>query len=281
MDIQGRIKDVRPARGRAPGSIILDDGEMFGCFDRDLLVLAKEQTGRVVDLSYDEKEKDGRTYRTIKAITPQSDVVLDAPASLGLDRSETEAPRYQAVTAVALPEPTELDKLNIAYRLATRRHELVLDLLRNRLVVGTHYVDGKMFGSAKPVLLQPGAYAILQALGYSAIPVIVAGPLEAPTDKNAKYTIVTRVDVFAADGRQIGAAFGSASSTIWSNRQLNFIGRAIDPDKTHNSTLKMSIKRSMVAAARQTTPAIELFAEDLEETGYTEAKIEAKSALKK
>ena len=71
-------------------------------------------------------------------------------------------------------------------------------------------------------------------------------------------------------GRFVGAQMGSCSSHIWSNRNARFQPRAVDPDKTHNSTMKMAIKRATVAACRQVTPASELFAEDVEETGYAE-----------
>ena len=276
MNATGTIKDVRPARGRGPGNIIFEDGETFGCFDRDLLTRAKEGVGQEAAYVWEEKvsQKDGKTYRTIKSLDLEPSIKLDGLTlrEQGTEVTELAEPKHKVVMAIPIHESTALDRLEQGYQIAKRQHELVLELLRSRLVLGTDYVDGKMFGSAKPVLLQPGAHAILQALGYSAIPVIVSGPMEAPPERNARYTIVTRVDVFNADGRQVGAAFGSASSTIWSNKQLAFVGRAVDPDKSHNSTIKMSIKRAVVAACRLTTPSAALFAEDVEEGGYGEEK---------
>lgn len=280
MNATGTIQDVRPARGRGPGNIIFEDGETFGCFDRDILIRAKEGVGHEATYVWDEKvsQKDGKTYKTIKSleITPETSTLAPSKPEVSRDFVIRDV-----VTAIPVPESTALVRLEQGYQVAKRQHELILDLLRTRLVLGTHYADGKMFGSAKPVLLQPGAHVILQALGYSAIPVIVAGPMEAPPDRNARYTIVTRVDVFNPDGRQVGAAFGSASSTIWSNRQLNFVGRAVDPDKSHNATMKMSIKRGVVAACRLTTPSSELFAEDLEEQGYTIQEVDDTSKQSK
>ena len=285
--ISGDIVDVRPRRGRGPGVVVLSTAMGLleaTTFDPVMLKLAVDHKGRLAQYVVQEKpSKDGsKTYTNLVSL-----VVADSTDPIPEEKPDTPSVhilKSQIEEAFGVDEPgpigrlkplvpshtQEMARLETGYQVAKRRHELVLELLRSRMREGTHYVDGAMFGGKKPVLLQPGAHAIFQAVGFACVPSVLYGPLEAPEDPHQKYTIVVKTEVFDADGRLVGAQMGSCSSHIYSSRQMGYVPRAVDPDKTHNATLKMSVKRSTVAACRQTTPASELFAEDIDEGGYGE-----------
>ena len=293
-DVSATLMSMQPKRGRGPGVLNLrtDEGELLELttFDPGILRDAAENSGTKGQFTYTEKEntKDP-TKPPYKNLVGMKLEVSDQKSSestvdpLGGDSSPVEVQIHaevlsqnqtgpvvalrpvQGVSSLAL-DP--MKQLELGAAIAKRRYELILELLRERFKEGTHFMDGKTFGSDKPVLLQPGAHAILQVCGFGVDTVIVSGPLEAPADTNTKYTILTKATVTNIDGRVLGNAFGSASSHIWSNKAGRYVLRAVDPDKSHNSAIKMSIKRAVVAVCRQTTPASEIFCEDLEEGGY-------------
>lgn len=282
LNATGIIVSTSPRRGRGPAHIMLDSGLELGTFDPEQFKLAAVSKGAVVSVTYTSKEgKEGKVYTNLLGMTidseatngqetPPGDVPEADPESPPSREPETSLVRRSAPQTVPQVRAlTDMEVLDMQYQLAQRRHELVLSMLRDRLKEGTHWVDGTMFGGKKPVLLQPGAHAIFQALGYSCEPTIMSGPMVAPKDPREEYTIVVRAEVKTMDGKFVGAQMGSCSSHIWSNRAGSFVMRAVDADKCHNSVLKMATKRATVAACRQTTPASELFQEDLEEGGYS------------
>lgn len=280
LSATGVLVSTSPRRGRGPAHLLLDSGLELGTFDPEMFKLATTAKGAPVTVTYTVKEgKEGKSYQTLASMTIDGEVPGGPEPAPG-DAGEGEAipsPSREPETAlvrrsapVAVRPLTEMEVLDMQYQLAAKRHELVLTMLRDRLKENTHWVDGTMFGGKKPVLLQPGAHAIFQALAYSCEPTIISGPLVAPKDPREEYTIVVRAEVKTLDGRFVGAQMGSCSSHIWSNRAGSFVARAVDADKTHNSTLKMATKRATVAACRQTTPASELFQEDLDEGGYAD-----------
>ena len=250
-------------------------------FDSTLLKDAASLVGKDVAYATEErtsKKDPTQVYRNLTRISPlgalgQPSVPSpDAPAADAPAPAEGESVRGSLVPfEPRAPALTPVQELEQTFALAVRKYHLLQEFIRNQFVVGVHYVDGKMFGASKPVLLQPGAHAIAHAYGYSLEPEVIAGPMEAPVDVNAHFTMVVRCRVTTRDGRLVGVAFGSASSTIWSSRQGRYVGRAADPDKVHNSAMKMAVKRAVVAAVRQSTDAASLFAEDVEEGGYNEA----------
>ena len=285
---QGIVKVVSGRRGRGPGmiSVLMAEEETplnLTSFDSALLKQAAFLINKEVKVSWEEKQsKDGtRTFLNLQTLQGTgSQDRSEAPGSIV--EAEVIPPQRetgQTLVPVPLPAPpppegpeAALQRLELGYLLANRRHELILQLLRERFKEGVHYMDGKTFGSDKPVLLQPGAHSAFQAFAFSCNPQVIAGPLEAPKDPDAWYTIVVRTEVRDSYERFVGAQMGSCSSHIWSYKQNNFVPRAVDPDKCHNATLKMAVKRSVVAACRQTTPASEVFAEDIEESGYGETR---------
>lgn len=272
------IVDVKGKRGRAPGFISFEDGNEVSTFDGDQIRVASMARGKVATATYMLKPnlKDaGKPHKNLVTLTVDASVEPQvAPEST----NGTLAIPDQRVSVVHTSQghvgvPAVIDplaELEMGYKVTQRRFELIIQMLKERLKLGTHYVDGKMFGGDKPVLLQPGAHAIFQGVGFSCAPEILHGPKEAPKDPNTEYTVIVRAEVRDLQGRFMGAQLGSCSSHIWSNRAGRFVPRAVDPDKTHNSTLKMATKRATVAACRQTTPASEIFAEDIEEGGYGE-----------
>ena len=267
---QGIIVSVSGRRGRGPGYITFDDGLEIGSFEPDLIKLAATNIHATVDYAWEEKpgKKDPeKIYRTLKSLevvkgaetalesTTEGELVPDHPKP-----GQMIAVRKDGVLTAYPTAPSLLTQLEESFAVAVRQRELLEAFVKVRFREGVHYSDGKMFGSDRPVLLQPGAQLILYAHGYSINPQILAGPLEPPQDPAARYTITTRTEIYNVSGRLMGAAIGSASSLIWSNKSASFRARAADPDKTHNSTIKISIKRSMVAA--------EMYGEDIEEGGY-------------
>lgn len=287
---EGTIITTSPRRGRAPGRISLQIGSEaheIGSYDGNLLQLANANIGKVCNIKYTIKrvEKNGETkeYANLVSLTveeapstsPEGSVeTVNAPTShdlpvpaMGVLAIPEKGPIAPPRTAQAIDEITAMER---RFELATRRYELLQKFIKEKFVKGIHYDDGSTFKSDKPALLQPGAYFIGQVYGYSLHPEIIDGPLQAPRDPNAHYTIVIKTVVKNSYGVDVGVAYGSCSSTIWSSRQNAYVGRAVDPDKSHNSTIKIGIKRSVVAAIRQTTDAASLFAEDIEEQGYGE-----------
>lgn len=269
------------------------DGAEVITWDPGLLKEAAGLVGKTTPALYVYEEKEGKEGREpskiLKSISvgeaaPEAAEVAGVapPIDTGPEVVPT-GPQRPAQGLVGqpsqLPVPvsvralTDLESLEYGYMLAKRQHELVLDLVKGRMREGTHYVDGAMFGGKRPVLLQPGAHCILQSLRYSCSPTIISGPTVAP-GLEERYTIVVKCDVANADGKHQGSQMGSCSSHIWSNKAGRFVPRAVDPDKTHNSTLKMAVKRATVAVTRQTTPASELFQEDIDEGGYGEPPTE-------
>ena len=274
---QGIIVSLTGRRGRGPGYLTFDDGSEIGSFEPALLKTAAANINATVDYTWEEKpgKKDpAKVYKTllslivVKAAEPplEGTIVETLPSHpiqegkvLALAKS---GPLIHAYSPVA--------ELEASFAMAVRQRELLESFVKERFREGVHYSDGKLFGSDRPVLLQPGAQLILYAHGYSIDPQILAGPMEPPGDPGARYTMVVRTPVYNGSGRLMGAAIGSASSLIWSSKTGTFRGRAVDPDKTHNSTIKIAIKRSMVAACRQTTAASEMYGEDIDEGGYGE-----------
>ena len=278
---QGVIISISGRRGRGPGHITFDDGSELGTFDPELLKLAAANMKATVNYAWEEKvsKKNGETYKTLKSleVVSKAETALEATIEGGLLSTPIQPEKVLTVTKPGplVAHRSAIAELEEGFAMAVRQRELMEGFIKERFKEGIHFSDGRMFGSDRPVLLQPGAQLILYAHGYSIDPLVLAGPLEPPHDPNARYIVTIRTVVYNAAGRQIGAAIGSASSLIWSNKKGNFVSRAVDPDKTHNSTIKIAVKRSMVAVCRQTTAASEMFGEDIEEGGYGE---EAKSA---
>lgn len=291
MEIVGIVSGTKPKHPRGPGGVKVtaEDGEIveLTTFDPQLIREAAENQGARGTFQYDEKPSKDKTkiYKNLTSMVldvSQTDAVQslevlegsqidDRPEpAVGVlvdERSSIVAPSkaLQKPSSIAL---TPLQQLEQGFALAVRRYELLQDFIKKHFVKDIHYADGKMFGGSKDVLLQPGAHMIAHAYGYGLIPEIISGPTEAPRDNNTQYTICVKTTVTNSSGAVVGVAFGAASSLVWSHKQGRYVARAIDPDKTFNSTTKMSVKRSVVAAVRQSTDAASLFVEDIEEGGY-------------
>ena len=278
-DVTGSILAINGKRGRAPGGVILkvegEDPQEFSTFDSPLLRNLVGCEGMTATLTYvDKPGKEGKVYRNLVHIITEK-----APEGLPEVPSE-------AIATVAIPPPlvpVEVsprglqqthtlsleEELDAQVKFTLKSREVIVNMLKGQMQAGLHYDTGKTFGrEGRKVLLQPGAYLIYQMLGCETRLRILEGPPQAPKGPNDQYTIVVECEVYTIRGRRLGAGIGSATSLIWSGTRNAYVGRAIDPDKTHNSTLKMAIKRAEVAACRKTTPAHEVFGEDVDEHGY-------------
>ena len=276
---QGVIISIIGRRGRGPGYVTFDDGSEIGSFEPEIIKTAAANINATVDYTWEERtgKKEGKVYKTlvslnvVRAAEPPLEGAMTMEPMSNPSPPGKFVPVHKEGVLTAYPATSSpIVQLEESFAMAVRQRELLEAFVKERFREGVHYSDGKMFGSDRPVLLQPGAQLILYAHGYSIDPQILAGPMEPPGDPGARYTIVIRTPVYNASGRQMGAAIGSASSLIWSGKTGTFRGRAADPDKTHNSTIKIAMKRAMVAACRQTTAASEMYGEDIEEGGYGE-----------
>ena len=282
MEQVGTVKDVRPRRGRGPGVVVLDSGGTeveASTFDPALLKTAALLMRRTVKFETQEKaSKDGqRTFinlQTLEEIAPQ-----DRPEAPGSIVEVEGIPTQQGGGELAIPGPqilvpaqTSIEQLEQSFALAVRQRELLEDFVKKRMKEGVHYMSGKVFGSEKPVLLQPGAQLILYCHGYTIDFEIIQGPPEGSLDYDEDYTIVTKAVIRNASGRVVGSAIGSAGSRIWSGRQGKLVPRAADPEKTMNTALKISQKRALVSACNNSTASSEFFQIDIDEPGYLSAE---------
>ena len=284
------IVGTGPRRGRGPGSVKFEDGVEATTFDSPLVRLASASIGKEATYEIKEKENvknpDKPFVNLVSLAIKESEAPQDAPVRAEeplqgqvIDEEMPQLPKRGIVPLRALQGYDDpIRALEQGFALAIRQRELLEDFVKKRFKEKTHYVNGSLFGqgkNSKDVLLQPGAQLILYAHGYSAIPEIIAGPLEAPKDPQTSYTITTRVDVFNNAGVKVGSCIGSASSLIWSGRYSAFVPRAVDSDKTMNTTMKMSQKRAMVGACIQSTAASEMFTQDAEEGGYSDQEMDS------
>jgi len=271
-EAQSIIKSAVGRRGRGPGSILFEDGNSVSSFDPNLLRLAQANIGSPATYTYEEKpstKEEGRIYKNLVSLSivekdgPNKGViVIEEKAEAIVVQSRPGLPGYN-IRGVDVASLTPLEQLKQNFELAIAQRELLENFIKSKFVEGVHFTDGKMFGSKKPVLLQPGAQLIFLAHGYSWNPEIINGPNEAPKIYNENYTITIKCEVKDRYGRSVGSALGSASSLIYS-RERGLVPRAVDPDKTFNTTIKIAVKRAMVSACRDVTAAGE-FTVDLEE----------------
>ena len=287
-EASGLIAEVVPRRGRGPARILFRDNTEVVTWDPQSIREAQACVGtdRVITYSYDIKEatEDKAASNVLRVLTAGAapEAPEGAETALGAEFSEGGATPIAAPITEARPVPgnatiaplkpsTSIAALEEGFLVAVRQRELLEQFIKTKFREGVHFSDGSMFNKAgkpkTPVLLQPGAQLILYAHGYGTEPEIIHGPFEAPQDGKA-YTILVKVKVITRYGEIVGSALASCSSHIWSGTQGRLVPRAVDPDKTHNSTVKIAVKRAMVAACRQTTAAGEFFGEDLEEGGY-------------
>lgn len=264
----GTIVKAQPRRGRGPSVIELgyEGGSMeVTTFDPAVFRQAAENVGTVGTFVVEEKaSKDGtKVYKNL--------ISMDVDVS-GVQVDGDDPPVKRVVIPgsggglVPLGDDP-IRQLEQGFALAVRQRELLESFVRERMKEGEHYSDGKMFGSQRNVLLQPGAQLILYAHGYAVDFDLMAGPMEAASSLKDSYTLVVKAKIYNAGGRLVGAGLGSCSSLIWSSREGGYRGRAVDPDKTHNTTLKMAKKRALVDGCLNTTAASSYFTQDLEEAG--------------
>lgn len=288
LELTGTIQGTAPRRGKGPGIIKITDpstGEVLelSTFDAHVVRMAAANHGKEATVSYDEKpsKKDPtQIYKNLVDLTikggqePASEAtgeVIEGAEGVVVP-GDAQVPAKRPPARVLDLSP--MQELEQGFALAVRQRELLKSYVQSQFKEGTHYFNGKLFGqgpNAKDVLAQPGAQLILYAHGYRSVPKIIAGPLDAPKDPYTPYTIVVECEILNKSGEKVGSAIGSASSLIWSGKYNSYVPRAVDADKTHNTTVKMATKRAMVGAAIQTTAASEFFTQDIEEGGYSES----------
>lgn len=299
IELTGIIQGTAPRRGKGPGIIKVTNpstGEVLelSTFDGNLVRLVAGNHGKPVVVTYDEKpsKKDPTIiYKNLVDLTiqgaqegPQEGLGDTIEAETGIPvPPDSQVPAKRAPARVLDISP--MSELEQGFALAIRQRELLKSYVQSQFKEGTHYFNGKLFGqgaNAKDVLAQPGAQLILYAHGLRSIPKIISGPMEAPKDPYQPYTIVIECEIFNKHEEKVGSGLGSASSLIWSGKYQSYVPRAVDSDKTHNTTVKMAVKRAMVAAAIQTTAASEFFSQDIEEGGFSdEEKDQAFGGTKK
>lgn len=281
-EITGTIAGTSPKRGRGPGGIKVTDADgvlwELTTFDPALIRDAAEGPGRTGKFSYEEKpnpKDEAKPYRNLTLMALDAPVASqEAPGSTIVEGEAT-----QVLAPVSLPvgpplrrlEPqSAMTRLEEGFALAVRQRELLEHFIRSRFKEGEHYFDGSMFGSKKRVLAQPGAQLILFAHGY-VVDFEPSGVMTAPESVKTSYTIVVKATIRNGSGIVVGSGLGSCTSLIYSSRAGGYTGRAVDPDKTHNSTLKMAKKRALVDGCLNATAASEFFTQDIDEGGYGDA----------
>lgn len=286
--ITGVIQGTSPRRGKGPGFVKVvnpETGEVLelSSFDAHLVRMAAANQGKEATVSWEEKESKKEPGKFHKNLT---DLVVTAPSVEAGEAPESgsETQTNTPIAGEVLPVPTKrpparlvdlspIQELEQRFALAVRQRELLKGYVQSQFKQEIHYFKAKTFGGAadgKDVLAQPGAQLILLSHGYRTIPKVLSGPMEAPKDPYTAYTIVIECEVFNSQGDKVGSCIGSASSLIWSGKYQSYVPRAVDGDKTHNSTMKMAEKRAMVGACIQTTAASEFFTQDLEEGGFSD-----------
>ena len=285
---QGIVKVVSGRRGRGPGmiSVLMAEEETplnLTSFDSALLKQAAFLINKEVKVSWEEKQsKDGtRTFLNLQTLQGTgSQDRSEAPGSI-VEAEVIPPQRETGQTLVPVVRPvvqtlSPIQQLEQSFALAVRQRELLEDFVKKRMKKDVHYMDGKIFGSAKPVLLQPGAQLILYCHGYAIDFEVLVGPPPPPIGLEEEYTIVVKAIALSSAGRQVGAAVGSAGSLIWSGRQNRLVARAADPEKALNTTYKMAQKRALVSLCNNATASSEFFTVDLEPDSTIEKEASTK-----
>ena len=278
-DIEGKIIETKSFRGNAPKIIVLEGPEgtiEVSTFDGALFRIAAGNVNKRAKVTYIEKPNKKDATKPYKNMTGME--LLDAPvAAQDAPGSTTEVegvsdlaqPVVLSARPAQLVRPSEGDalaRLEMGFRVAVRQRELLEGFIRSRFKESEHYMDGATFGSKKRVLLQPGAQLIHYAHGHAVDFEILKGAMDAPKS-DTPYTITIKA-VVRKHGDVVGHGLGSCTSLIWSGKESRYRDRAVDPDKTHNATLKIAKKRALVDSCLNTTAAAEFFAQDIEEGGY-------------
>ena len=260
------IKEVIGRRGRGPGRIVFQSGLDLSSFDGDQVRQAAQSVGKEANVKWEEKpSKDGtKTYKNL--------ITMEIKNGAEPVKSE-ELILVPTTGSVLAPTDGTIEELEKRFAYAVRQRELLEEFVQKRMRKNIHFMDGKVFGSDKPVLLQPGAQLILYCHGLALDFQVLSLPIQ-DQKPDGEFTVVIKAEVKNAQGRIVGSAIGSASSHIWSNRQARYVLRAVDPDKAANSTMKMAQKRALVSACNNATASSEFFAIDIEEGGYGEAPLE-------
>jgi len=160
-------------------------------------------------------------------------------------------------------EKTPIQILEEGFSLAVKQRELLEEWIKSRLKAGIHYFYLKE--QDKPVLAQPGAQLIILAHGFKPEFEIVSQPEKPSIVRNNEFYIISVKCKLYLNEDFKGTGLGSASSLIYSKKKNALIPRQSDADKTHNATLKIAMKRALVAATLNATAAGEFFTQDLEE----------------
>lgn len=276
-DIEGKIIETKSFRGNAPKIIAIEGPEgriEVSTFDGAIFRVAATNLNRRAKVTYVEKPNKKDAEKPHKNMTSME--LLDAPVEVQDAPGSTIVSEVVSDQGLVVTKPTQLvrvaepgdalARLEMGFRVAVRQRELLEEFIRGRFREGEHYMDGATFGSKKRVLLQPGAQLIHYAHGHVVDFEILKGVMDAPKP-DTPYTITIKA-VVRKHGEIVGHGVGSCTSLIWSGKESRYKDRAVDPDKTHNATLKIGKKRALVDSCLNTTAAAEFFSQDLEEGGY-------------
>lgn len=270
------ITEVTGKRGRGPGRIMFQSGLDVSTFDPELIRGAAQAKGKEAKVIWEEKpNKDGtKTYKNLVSLEVENGAEAVKSEELAL------VPTTGSVLAPTDGVERSVETLERGFALAVRQRELLEDFIRSRFQEGEHFMDGATFGSKKKVLLQPGAQLILMAHGYVVDFEILGGPLAAHPKSDELYTLTLKCILKDKRGSIVGSGIGSCSSLVWSGREARYKSRGVSPDLTHNATLKIAKKRSLVDACLNTTAGSSIFTQDLDEYPAGEKK-EKKSFIRR
>lgn len=141
-----------------------------------------------------------------------------------------------------------------------------LDLVERMMVVGTHY--GRIPGTPKPSLWQPGAQLLDVLHGFAPVPHLIE-KVEDHASGFFSYTV--RVDLMhRRSGTIAGSGLGSCNSMEKRYREAKYhdadhAGQPVDPHDILNTLLKMATKRAHIAATLNATGLTDFFTQDLED----------------
>lgn len=282
-DIEGKIVETKSFRGNAPKIIAIETSEgkvEVSTFDGALFRIAANNLNRRAKVTYVEKPNKKDADKPHKNMTSMELLdapveAQDAPGSTLEGEGVSDLAQAQQGLPVLSARPSQmarvsegdaLARLEMGFRVAVRQRELLEGFIKSRFRDGEHFMDGKVFGSKKPVLLQPGAQLILYGHGYALDFEVLSEPDTYPTNLDAKYNIQVKAVVKNSYGRVVGTAIGSAGSHVWSGRSNSLVPRAADPEKVMNTVLKMAQKRALVTACNNCTASSEFFTVDLEDS---------------
>ena len=141
-----------------------------------------------------------------------------------------------------------------------------LEMVEKLMVLDVHY--GRIPGTPKPTLYQPGAQLLDVLHGFAPIPHTVD---KVEDFQHGYFSYTARVDLIHRRSGTIAAGgLGSCNSGEKKYRDAKYrsgddAGKPVDPRDILNTLLKMAVKRAHIAATLNATGLTDYFTQDLED----------------